>query len=188
MPKFPKLGEDATVPDILKMSPDAGKALMELHEAIMRAPSPLTPGERELIAAYVSGINGCRYCYGVHAQTAKAFGIPSEAIDGMLDDLDVAGLDDKIKPILRLAQKLTRAPASITEADTEAVYEAGWDEKAVHDAIMVVCCFNFMNRLLEGHGVHGHEKMYRQRGPMLREHGYLPIIRLLYQAGPAAKE
>jgi hypothetical protein len=57
MSKFPSLGETATVPDILKMSPQAGKALLELHEAIMRLPSALTPGQRELVAAYVSGVN-----------------------------------------------------------------------------------------------------------------------------------
>lgn len=179
MPKFPRLGDNATVPDILKMSPAAGKALMELHEAIMRAPSALSEGERELIAAYVSGVNDCRYCHGVHAETAKAYGISAAAVDGMFDSLDVAEIDDRLKPILRLARKLTESPASLTESDTSAVFEAGWDEKALHDAIMVVCCFNFMNRLLEGHGVHGNEAIFKQRGPMLKQYGYLPLIRLL---------
>src|SRR5919198_4091898 len=89
MSKFPSLGEKATVPDILKMSPQAGKALLELHEAIMRLPSAWTPGQRELIAAYVSGINRCQYCHGVHAQTTKAYeDIPGQAVDRMLDNLE----------------------------------------------------------------------------------------------------
>jgi uncharacterized peroxidase-related enzyme len=178
--RFPSLGDKATVPDILKMSPHAGKALLEMHEAIMRAPSALTPGERELISAYVSGLNKCQYCYGVHSQTAKAYEeIPKTAVDNMMDDLETAGFDDKIKPILRFARKLTETPSSITDADAQAVYAAGWDEKALHDAVMVVCCFNSMNRLLEAHGVHGNEAMYRERGPMLKQYGYLPLIRLL---------
>ena len=53
-------------------------------------------------------------------------------------------------------RKLTENPSSVTDADAQAVYDAGWSEKTLHDAIMVVCCFNFMNRLLEGHGIHGH--------------------------------
>lgn len=180
MAKFPSLGEKATVPDIVKMSPQAGKALIEMHEAIMRLPSSLSLGERELIAAYVSGINKCQYCHGVHSHAAKAFDdIPSEAVDKMFDNLDTAGFDDKIKPILRFAAKLTNDPGGITDADAQAVYDAGWDEKALHDAIMVVCCFNFMNRLLEGHGVHGNEAMFRERGPLLKQHGYLPLIRFL---------
>ena len=180
MAKFPSLGASATVPDILKMSPEAGKALLEMHEAIMRAPSPLTPGQRELIAAYVSGINRCQYCHGVHAETAKAYDdIPREAVDRMFADLETAGFEERLKPILRLARKLTEAPAGVTEKDTRAVLDAGWSEEALHDAIMVVCCFNFMNRLLEGHGVHGHEALFKERGPMLKKHGYLPLIRLL---------
>jgi uncharacterized peroxidase-related enzyme len=180
MAKFPSLGGKATVPDILKMSPQAGKALLEMHEAIMRGPSALSPGQRELISAYVSGINKCAYCYGVHSQTAKAFGdVPSAAVDKMMDDLDGAGLDEKIKPILRFARTLTESPSSVTDADAQAVYDAGWDEQALHDAIMVVCCFNFMNRLLEAHGVHGNDALYRERGPMLKQYGYLPLIRLL---------
>jgi uncharacterized peroxidase-related enzyme len=180
MAKFPTLGASATVPDILKMSPEAGKALLEMHEAIMRGPSALTPGQRELIAAYVSGLNRCQYCHGVHAETAKAYDdIPREAVDRMFANLELAGFDERIKPILRLARKLTESPADVTDADTKAVLDAGWDEKALHDAIMVVCCFNFMNRLLEGHGVHGHERLFKERGPMLKKLGYLPLIKLL---------
>lgn len=180
MGNTPSLSGKANVPDILKMSPYAGKALIEMHEPIMRGPSALTQGQRELIAAYVSGINKCRYCYGVHSEAAKAYDdIPSAAVDKMMDNMETAGLDDKIKPILRFARKLTEAPASITDTDAQAVFDAGWDEKALHDAIMVVCCFNFMNRLLEAYGVHGNEALYRERGPMLKQYGYLPLIRLL---------
>lgn len=182
MPKFPSLGDNAAVPDILKMSPDAGAPLLEMHEAIMRGPSPLSAGERELIAAYVSGLNECRYCHGVHAETARAFGIADQIVDNLFGDADTAGVDEKMKPLLHIARKLTEAPASVTDADSQAAFDAGWDEEAVHHAILVTCCFNFMNRLLEGHGVHGNDELYKQRGPMLKEHGYLPLIRLLKPA------
>jgi uncharacterized peroxidase-related enzyme len=186
MAKFPTLGDNATVPDILKMSPEAGAPLMEVHEAIMRGPSPLSPGERELIAAYVSGLNDCRYCHGVHAETAKAFAMPAAPIDRMFDDLEGAGFEAKMVPILRLAGKLTEKPSSVGADDAQAVYDAGWDEMALHHAILVTSLFNFMNRMLEGHGVYGHEALYKQRGPMLKEHGYLPLIRLLRRAGETA--
>ena len=182
MPMFPSLGDAATVPDILRLSPDAGVPLIEMHEAIMRGPSPLSAGERELIAAYVSGLNECRYCHGVHAETARAFGVADSIVDNLMDDLEAAGIEPRMKPLLHLARKLTEAPAGMTEADAQAVYDAGWDETALHHAILVICCFNFMNRLLEGHAVHGHDALYKQRGPMLKEHGYLPLIRLIERA------
>jgi hypothetical protein len=40
----------------------------------------------------------------------------------------------------------------MTEADAEAVFAAGWDEKALHDTIAVTARMNFMCRLVEGYG------------------------------------
>ena len=178
--KFPSLGHSATVPDIMRLSPEAGRALFELHEAVMRGPSALTPGQRELIATYVSGLNGCRYCHGVHAETTKAYAdVPSAAVDQLMEDVEFTGFDAGLRPILRYAKKLTLAPSRVTAADAAAVYDAGWDEKALHDAILVICVFNFINRLLEGHGIHGNEELYKNRGQMLRAYGYLPLIRKL---------
>jgi hypothetical protein len=48
---------------------------------------------------------------------------------------------------------LTVAPHTITQADADAVYAAGWSERALHDAILVCCRFNFMSRLSLGHGL-----------------------------------
>jgi hypothetical protein len=48
--KLPSLGDHVTVPDIMRLSPDAGQALFELHEAILRQPSALSEGQRELVA------------------------------------------------------------------------------------------------------------------------------------------
>jgi len=176
MAKFPKLGEDAAVLDIFNMSPEAGAPLLHLHEAIMRGPSPLSEGVRELISAYVCGIAGGRYCHGVHAETAKAYDdIPDAAVDAMFDDLEGAGFPPKIVPLLSMAGKLTEDPQSFTEADAQAVY----------DAIMVVCCFNFMSRLLEGHGVEGRGALFTERGRRLKDEGYLPLLRQLQPQGAA---
>ncbi len=176
---FPKLGNDAAVVDIVKMSPEMGIALMHVHHQVMRAPSPLSEGERELISAYVSGLNKCRYCYGTHAACAEAYGTPRSVMDAWYDDLEGSGVDGKMIPLLKVAKILTENPSGMTEAAAQEVYDAGWDEQALHDAISVICCFNFMNRLLEGHGVHGHEEIYQERGKMLKEHGYLPLIDLV---------
>ena len=39
--------------------PETAKPLNELAEVLLRGPNTLTPGERELIAAYVSSQNDC---------------------------------------------------------------------------------------------------------------------------------
>ena len=176
---FSTVPEDGTVLDILKIHPAAGKTLIQYHEAILRQPSDLSVGEREMIAAYVSGLNACHYCHGVHTITAEAHGVPEGLLADLMDDIDAAQVDEKLKPILKYARKLTIEPAKLVQADADAVYAAGWGERALHDAICVVCLFNFMNRLVDGHGVKGHAELYRQRAGRLREGGYGALIQLL---------
>ena len=70
---FPSLPEDATVFHVWNAQPEIYAPLARVTQAIMRNDSPLTPGERELIASYVSGLNACQYCSGGHAAAAEAF-------------------------------------------------------------------------------------------------------------------
>ena len=75
-------------------------------------------------------------------------------------DSPLAPVEPPMKPILAYAKKLTLAPARMTQADAGAVFAAGWSERALHDAVLTVCLFNFMNRLLDGHGVTGDAAIY----------------------------
>lgn len=70
----------------------------------------------------------------------------------MAENLDQAEISEKLRPILAYVTKLTLTPSKMVEADSQAVYEAGWKEDALYDAITVCALFNFMNRLVEGTG------------------------------------
>ena len=50
--------------------PETAKPLNELVDVLLRGPHTLTPGERELIATYVSARNDCRYCQTIHGAVA----------------------------------------------------------------------------------------------------------------------
>ena len=52
--------------------PETAKPLNELVEVLLRGPHSLTPGERELIATYVSYLNDCYYCQMSHGAIAAA--------------------------------------------------------------------------------------------------------------------
>jgi uncharacterized peroxidase-related enzyme len=179
MPFFSSFNDDSGVRDILALNPAAGRALIDYHEAVLRGPSPLTPGERELIAAYVSGLNACHYCHGVHATTAAEFGISRDLLERLIDDPASAPVEAKLKPLLAYVKKLTLTPARMGKADADAVYAAGWSERALHDAVSVCCLFNFMNRLIDGHGVEGRAELYQRRGEMLHKDGYAGLAKLL---------
>ena len=173
------LPDDTALLQVFESYPETARILLALHEQIMRAPSPLTPGERELIAAYVSGLNACGYCNGIHAVTAREFGVPEQTLTAALNDLDTAPIDERLRPVLRYLAKLTRTPSAVREADARAVYEAGWDERALHDAVLVCALFNFMNRMVDGLGVHATEEYAERSGRRLHEGGYLGLLRLL---------
>lgn len=52
------------VPQIMHLfayKPDRTQHLSRFTQAVMRGPSPLSPGLRELIAAFTSKLNACRF-------------------------------------------------------------------------------------------------------------------------------
>ncbi|MEM7282026.1 MAG: peroxidase-related enzyme [Pseudomonadota bacterium] len=150
--KFPSLPNPPDLSDVFLKFPRGSRALLELHDIVLRGESPLTPGEREMIAAHVSGQNACDYCYGAHSTIASAFGVEQTLFDEMQKDLASAGLDQKMKQLLAYAAKLTKEPSKVTASDAQKVYNAGWSERALCDAVTVCALFNFMNRIVEGTG------------------------------------
>jgi uncharacterized peroxidase-related enzyme len=141
------------------------------HE-IMRGPSEFSEAEREMMAAYVSGLNACSFCFGSHQAVAEKFGVDPQLIEDLIEDIDSAPISDKLKPLFHYLKKLTLSPSKLFEDDVELVKKAGWSEEALHQAILVGCLFNFYNRLLDGHGVKGSQAIYKLAGDHLTKRGY----------------
>ncbi len=165
------LGEGG-LSEIFVSQPDKSLALLNYAELIMRGPSPLSVKQRELIAAFTSGLNDCSHCYGTHTGTAEAFGVPEGMLADLVSDIEPVTLDEETKALLRYVKKLTLTPSRMTQADAEAVYAAGWDEQALHDAVSVCGIFSFFNRYTAGLGVNTPRDAARERGHMLAELGY----------------
>lgn len=153
MAVFPSIEGEPALDKVFRRFPHTVLPLLEYHDRLLRDSSPLTVAQRELIAAYVSGVNSCTYCHGAHVVAARAFGISEELFEGLLIDIETSAVDEKLKPILAYVGKLTRTPSLMTDSDAAAVYAAGWDEQALFDAISVCALFNFMNRIVEGSGI-----------------------------------
>jgi AhpD family alkylhydroperoxidase len=111
MPLLRSLPENATLADLRRTYADLLEKLRPYGHRLMRGPSPLTPGQRELIAAFVSGVNSCRYCHGSHSLVARAFGIEEAVLTTSPDNIDIAPVDARFKPILRYIRKLTETPS-----------------------------------------------------------------------------
>ncbi|MGE0187629.1 MAG: carboxymuconolactone decarboxylase family protein, partial [Hyphomonadaceae bacterium] len=159
-------------------NPVAARLLIAFHTEIMRAPSALSAGERELIAAFVSALNACRYCHGVHESTAAAFGADPALMRQWVEG-DFAAAPERLRPLLSLARKLTIEQTKVAARDIEEAIAEGWDERAVHDLINVVALFNFMNRYVHGHGLALADGVLAARGKLLMSDGYDRLLPLL---------
>ena len=150
-----------------------------MHQVLMRGDdSPFTIAQRELLGAYVSGVVGCNYCAGSHSKVAEKFGIEEGLFAELLEDVDKANIEDKLKPIFKFVKKLTLEPTKMIQDDTNAVLDAGWNERALYDAILICCTWNFMNRFVFGLGLNYNLKQSEESAEILVG-GYDMMIKVL---------
>jgi len=173
MPFFSFLGKRASMTDLWKRRRGRMLALSQYTEDVMRAESPLTPAQREIIAAMISGVNGCDYCYPTHKAFAAAHGVDEAMIETLVDDIEAADIAPAMKPLLSFCRKLNESPDKIAQADADAVFSAGWSEEALEDAVHVTALFNLYNRLMDGHGIPRlNERVLRPRAEFIKSYGY----------------
>ncbi|MDV6013614.1 carboxymuconolactone decarboxylase family protein [Haloechinothrix sp. LS1_15] len=172
MSHLPSLPPDAGLLEFFKEVPGAARPLLDYTQAVLRGDSPLTVAERELIGAYVSGLNACRFCRSVHSTIATEFGVPRETLTSALSDIDSSAVEDRMKPLLHFARKLTETPGQITADDARTVLDAGWEEGALRDAVTVCALLNMMNRIVDGLGLASHDGYVAAAASLLADGGY----------------
>jgi uncharacterized peroxidase-related enzyme len=173
------LPADAGLLQIFQAFPEIARPLIEYHEVLLRGDSPFTPAERELIAAYVSGLNNCNYCHTVHSKTAIALGIGEELVQQLLANPQMEDVDPRMRPVLAFVRKLTVSPGKITGTDVDEILSAGWNDRALHDAAAICPLFNLMNRLMNGLGVEASQEYMKIAARRLAERGYAQLLEFL---------
>lgn len=108
---------------------------------------------KEQIGMVVSGINSSSYCVALHMEILRNLGIEKPLGRKLATDHQNAPVEDKVKALFRFADKLTRKPYDITQADADAVIAAGWSEEALFECVMAVALFNMFNRVSIGLGL-----------------------------------
>ena len=161
--------------DITDITWNDRKRLCPLDKAsqnIMRGKSSFSPAQKEVFAAFVSGLNACSFCYGSHAAVAKNFGVSQETIEALVEDIDSAPVASNEKPLFQYLKKLTLSPSKLIQEDADKIFREGWSEQDLQDLILIGCLFNFYNRLLDGHGIKGNQAIYQFGADHLHKNGY----------------
>jgi len=66
-------------------------------------------------------------------------------------------LPEPDRALVAFADKLTRTPAAVREADVAALREHGFDDRAIAHAVQVIAMFAYYNRIADGLGIHTHD-------------------------------
>ncbi|MGC9451598.1 MAG: carboxymuconolactone decarboxylase family protein [Oceanipulchritudo sp.] len=180
MSYFKELSTSARLLDVFKIYPAPCLPLIEYHQRLLRGESPFSVGEREWMAACVSALNSCRYCAGVHAATARRFGVDEAVMRQLLEDPKQAEVPERMRPVFAYLKKLTECPSRILPEDAEAIFAAGWNDRALHDLVAIGALFNCMNRLVEGFGISADGAYFDESSERLAsKEGYGALLKLL---------
>lgn len=155
--------------------PETAKHLNALAETLLRGPSTLTSGERELIAAYVSHQNNCLFCHSSHgAAAAHHLGKDYALVDQVKKDFKSAAISNKLKALLGIAGKVQQSGRHVTPEDIEAARNEGATDLEIHDTVLIAAAFCMYNRYVDGLNTWAPEETmaYDEMGKRLAEVGY----------------
>jgi len=157
---------------------ETAKPLVELAEVLLRAPSSLSRGERELIAAYVSSRNECRYCTGSHSAYAAAQ-LPDGAalVTSVKTDLESADVSPKLRALLTIAGQVQTSGRAVTSDAIASAKAAGATDIELHDTVLIAAAFCMYNRYVDGLATVplADDTGYAAMAPRILEHGYTGI-------------
>jgi uncharacterized peroxidase-related enzyme len=159
--------------------PETEKHLNGLADALLRGPSSLTPGEREMIAAYVSSENECFFCRHLHASTARhLLGPAGGIVDQVLSKGPQAEVSEKLQALLEIARKVRKDGRLVTPEDVERARQAGADDKAIHDVVLITAAFSMYTRYVDGLATWAPQEPadYDEMGAVIAEQGYMRTL------------
>jgi uncharacterized peroxidase-related enzyme len=117
----------------------------------LRAPGTLSPGERELIATFVSSRNDCHYCQTSHGAVAAVHLGGNEAlVADVKRDFETAAISSKLKALLAIAGKVQEGGKRVHEDDIARARAQGATDLEIHDTVLIAAAFCMFNRYVDG--------------------------------------
>ena len=156
--------------------PETSKPMRELAEILLHGRNSLAPGERELIATYVSSQNDCYFCQTSHGAAASShLQGDKEIVDQVKCNFMDAPISPKLKALLSIAGKVQKGGKNVLPEHIELARQAGATDIEIHDTVLIAAAFCMYNRYVDGLGTwQPHDQpMYDEMGKHLAEHGYL---------------
>ena len=147
-----------TIPDnlpgmrgLMAFRPDTAQPLNDLAEILLRDPkNSLSPGERELIATYVSHLNDCFFCQNAHGGIAQHYlQCNMKFIDDIKADFEAMPISDKLKSLLGIAASVQKGGKHVRPEQIERAKLLGASDMEIHDTVMIAAFFCFSLKSLK---------------------------------------
>ncbi|WP_405146017.1 carboxymuconolactone decarboxylase family protein [Sphaerisporangium sp. NBC_01403] len=162
---------------LFRFRPETALPLNALSEVLLCGESTLTRGERELIAAYVSALNQCRFCFYTHAAFA-AVRAPEgmTLVEQVCADLESAPVSDKLKALLAIAGAVQEGGKRVSRQHVAEARAAGASDTEIHDTVLIAAAFCMYNRYVDGLSTFAPDDpaVYAARAKMTG--GYLAVL------------
>ena len=116
---------------------ETAKPMRELAHILLHEINSLTPGERELIATFVSSQNDCYFCQTSHGAAAASHLGGDEVVRRVKTDYESAPVSPKLKALLAIAGKVQRDGKLVTAEDVERAKREGASDVEIHDTVLI---------------------------------------------------
>jgi uncharacterized peroxidase-related enzyme len=133
---------------LLARRPAEFRAFVAYHDALMDKREGLTAAEREMIVVAISSANQCQYCVVAHGAILRI-----RAKDPTISELvgsnwrKADNVTPKQKAMLGFALKVAQEAHLVSEADRQALRDAGFNEEEIWDIAAIAAFFSMSNRL-----------------------------------------
>lgn len=118
-----------------------------LYNELMMGPGELSKLEREMVAVVVSSENKCFYCLVAHGAAVRVLSGDPTLGEHLVMNYRTAQLDTRQRAMLDYASLLTRAPATVSEEQVQALRDVGFSDRGIWDLGNVIGFYNMSNRV-----------------------------------------
>lgn len=174
MPYIPVEKHLPGITGLLEYRKDTAAPIRELTQLVLRGPSSLTEGERELIATVVSHRNDCRFCTTAHTAATDLLYGNCDTASIAKTDIGSAPVSEKMKALLVIAGLVQQGGRYVTSDAVERARQAGATDLEIHDTVLIAALFCLYNRYVDGLATiaPADPGYYAQLGRRLVDHGY----------------
>ena len=155
--------------------PETAKPINDLVNVLLHDAHTLSPGERELIATYVSTENDCYFCQSIHgAIAAHHLGSDEDLVRSVKRNFEQSAITAKMKALLTIAGQVQKGGKQVTAEAIERACHEGATDLEIHDTVLIAAVFCMCNRYVDGLATWAPEgpDYYRERAPLVAAGGY----------------